>query len=179
MKNEENTGGLLSLEASFALTIFIFLMLFMYSFFVVFEARNEIGHVLLTTADSLALDAFANETLADESVKGILYKLYGSSVDSDGTFTESDKWYEDENQVQEVVEARFIAYMAGGDRDEANKILEKLNVENGIEGLDFSASKVSGSDIILQVDYTLKREFKVFGLKDMKFSQSCCSKLWK
>ena len=37
MERRSSEKGLLSLEASIAVTIFIFLMLFMYSFFVVFE----------------------------------------------------------------------------------------------------------------------------------------------
>ncbi len=58
-------SGLLSLEASISLTIFIFLMLFMYSFFVVFEAQNAIAHVLLNTADSMSKDIYSNKKLLD------------------------------------------------------------------------------------------------------------------
>lgn len=184
IKQTEKESGLLSLEASIALTIFLFLMLFLYSFLVVFEARNQIGHVLLSTADSLALDAFATDTLADDSsLQGVLYHLYGNSVNSNGKYTESSKWYDGEkgsdDSVVETVKTRFLYYLSGGDKTAANDILKKLNVMNGWEGLDFSKSTISGNDIQLQLEYTIEYEFKVFGLATLSFSQSCASKLWK
>lgn len=177
IKNQ--TRGLLSLEASIALTIFIFLMLFMYSFLVIFEARNQIGHVLLTTADSLSLDAFATDTLGDDSsLKGILYGIYTNHTESNGSFTENSKWY-DEDNVEDIVKTRFIAYLAGGDYDEADKILESLNIVDGIEGLDFSNCSISDGELTLDVKYNIEYEFQVFSFDEMTFSQSCCSKLWK
>ena len=179
-KNIQNrTRGLLSLEASIALTIFIFLMLFLYSFLVVFEARNQVGHVLLTTADSLSLDAFATDTLGDDSsLKGILYGIYTNHTESNGTFTESSKWYDDAN-VKDIVKTRFIAYMAGGDHDKADKILKDLNIVDGIDGLDFSNCSISSDELTLDVKYNIDYEFQVFNLDKLTFSQSCCSKLWK
>ena len=175
-----STSGLLSLEASIALTIFLFLMLFMFSFLVVFEARNQIAHVLLTTSDSLALDAFANETPKEDSLQEILYGLYGSSTDSEGTYTDSSKWYDaDEIRLQETIKARFVAYLAGGSKDEADRILRSLNIVDGLEGLDFSKSRVADGDLILEVTYKIDYEFQVFGRGGLEFKQVCCSKLWK
>ena len=74
-KNKEL--GLLSLEASISLTIFIFLMLFMYSFFVVFEARNEMAHLVLSTANSMALDTYSSNTFEkSNSVAKFIYDIY-------------------------------------------------------------------------------------------------------
>ena len=174
------TCGLMSLEASIALTIFLFLMLFMFSFLVVFEARNQVAHTLLTTSDSLALDAFANEAPQEDSLQQILYGLYGSSTDSNGTYTESGKWYEAEaSELQKTIKARFVAYLAGGDVDEADKILRSLNIVDGLDGLDFSKSKVEDDKLFLEVCYKIEYEFQVFGLNSLALSQSCCSKLWK
>lgn len=180
-RKKDKTSGLLSLEASIALTIFIFLMLFMYSFLVVFEARNEIAHTLLTTADSLALDALANETLGnDRTIQGNLYEIYGKVSDDNGLFTETQKWYSgDAAEIQDTVETRFIAFLAGGDRDEADRVLKSLKVVKGIDGLDFSKSHVSENKLFLEVQYQLEYEFQVFGMDRLTFSQSCCSKLWK
>ena len=176
-----DTSGLLSLEASISLTIFIFMMLFVYSFLVVFEARNQMAHVLLTTADSLALDAFANETVdeKDESIQGVLYQLFSNYQDGNGTYTESTNWYAGSiADTQSVVEARFVAYLAGGDRNEADRILRSLNIVDGLNGLDFTGSKVDSGNIIIQVSYTVQYEFNAFGMKDLKMQQSACSKLW-
>lgn len=175
----KGTKGLLSLEASIALTLFIFLMLFMYSFLVVFEARNQMAHVLLTTADSLALDAFANEVPEDKTVQEMLYGLYGKSTESNGTYTEASKWYEDKEKLKDVVKARFLAYFSGSDKAEAERILKQLNVKNGLAGLDFSNCCVKDGELYVEVRYTLEYEFQVFGSGGLKTSQSCCSKLWK
>lgn len=175
-----STSGLLSLEASIALTLFLFLMLFMFSFLVIFEARNQIAHVLLTTADSLALDAFANEAPQEDTLQEILYGLYGSSTDSDGTYTDSGKWYDgEESELQDTVKARFVAYLAGGDADTADEILCTLNIANGLRGLDFSESHVADGELFLVVKYKIEYEFQVFGLDGLQLSQSCCSRLWK
>lgn len=184
MKNKKrkkgSTSGLLSLEASIALTIFILLMLLMTSFFVVFEARNEVAHVLLTTADSLALDAFANEMPKEDTIQSILYELYGSKSKSNGTFTDSSKWYAgDQGALEKAIRDRFYAYLAGGSDEEANRILENLNIVDGFDGLDFSASKVEGDKLYLEVRYKVKYEFRAFGFDSIRLSQSCCSKIWK
>lgn len=178
-QNKNRTRGLLSLEASIALTIFIFLMLFMYSFLVVFEARNEIGHVLLTTADSLSLDSLATGTLGDDSsLQGILYNnLFSNHSESNGTFTDNTKWYENED-IKDTVKTRFISYLSGGDRDEADKILKSLNIVDGVDGLDFSDCSITNGELTLEVKYEIEYEFQVFGLDNLTFSQSCCSKLW-
>lgn len=174
------TSGLLSLEASIVLTTFILLMLLMSSFFVVYETRNEMAHVLLTTADSLALDAFANEMPKDDTIQSILYNLYGSKTESSGTFTNHTKWYDgDEAALQQAIRERFIAYVAGGDPDEADRILKDLNIVDGTQGLDFSASKIVDGKLYLEVHYEMEYEFQVFDLKGFTMSQSCCSKLWK
>ena len=85
--------GLLSLEACIAVTIFIFMMLFLYSFFVVFEVRNEMGHVTLATANSMSLDAYENDTLGESDTIGqIFYNVYGQVTNSQNDFTDFRKW---------------------------------------------------------------------------------------
>ncbi len=85
MKRLRSERGLLSLEASIAVTIFLFLMLFMYSYFIVFEARNEIAHVLLATTNSLSLDPYGSESVQDSGAVGQFISLvYHISQDSYG-----------------------------------------------------------------------------------------------
>ena len=74
-KRFKREKGLLSLEACIAVTIFIFMMLFLYSFFVVFEVRNEMGHVTLATANSLSLDEYENYALGSSDTVGQIFYL--------------------------------------------------------------------------------------------------------
>lgn len=172
--------GLLSLEACIAVTIFMFLMLFMYSFFVVFEARNAIGHSVLATANSLSLDAYGNSKYGDaDTVAKIFYSIYGTSGVNDSGFVDTQKWYDSgASGLEGAIQTRFLAYLGGGDKQRANELLERYHIQNGAEGLDFSGSKVEGGRLYLSVKYTIEYEFQVFNLDVLKMEQKACSKLW-
>ena len=191
-KKIKNEKGLLSLEACIAVTIFIFLMLFLYSFFVVFEVRNEMGHATLATANSMSLDAYENDTLGESDTIGqIFYNVYGQATNSQNDFTDFRKWYDDSTVTDEngnvtlsaefagVVKARFIAYLTSGDADKAEEILKRYHVVNGVDGLDFSGSHISDGKLYLSVKYEIEYEFNVFNLGSNKFEHKACSKLWK
>lgn len=183
--------GLLSLEASISLIIFMFLMLFLYSFFVVFETRNEMGHVVLSTANSMALDAYENTILGDkDKVQGLLYQLYGHNTNPSGGFTDYRDWYESSTETDEdgntvlsatfseAIKSRVVSYLASGDEELADKKLKKYHIKGGIDGLDFSGSRVSDGRLFLNVKYALEYEYNAFGLGEINFEQSACSKLW-
>lgn len=185
-------NGLLSLEACITLPIFMFMMFFLYSFFVVFEARNEMAHVLLSTADSLALDACENSGLGESGTVGqVLYNFYGMSTNANNPFTDYRTWYDTttvENEdgstaidgtFEDIIRTRFAAYLTGGDLSKTEEILKRYHVKGGSAGLDFSASHVSGGKLYLSLKYTLEYEFHVFDGGEVTFEQSVCSKLWK
>lgn len=184
--------GLLSLEACIAVTIFIFLMLFMYSFFVVFEARNEMAHVLLSTANSMALDSYENSKLGDSDTAGqLFYNIYGQITNTNNSFTDYRQWHKgstetDENgnitlstEFSDVLKNRFLSYLTGGDISRAEEILKRFHIEHGVAGLDFSGSYVADGKLFLSVSYTLEYEFNMFGLGILEMEQSACSKIWE
>lgn len=93
MHEVKDEKGALSLEASIVVTIFLFLMLFLYSFFVVFEARNQMAHVLLATTDSMALDPYESGKYSNSgNVSQLLYALYGVAGGSDDGFVSTQDW---------------------------------------------------------------------------------------
>lgn len=188
----KNEQGLLSLEACIAVTIFIFLMLFIYSFFVVFEVRNEMGHVTLSTANSMSFDVYENSTLGGSGTVGqIFYNIYGQATNSQNDFSDFRKWYENSTETDadgnvalstdfaDVIKARFVAYLTSGESDKADEILKRYHVVDGVDGLDFSGSYVSGGKLYLSVKYEIEYEFNVFNLGNNKFEHTVCSKLWK
>ena len=180
------------MEACIAVTIFIFMMLFLYSFFVVFEVRNEMGHVTLATANSLSLDEYENDALGSSGTVGqIFYNVYGQATNSQNDFTDFRKWYEDSTVTDadgnttlsatfsDVIKKRFIAYLTSGDTDKADEILERYHVDDGVDGLDFSGSYVSDGKLYLSVKYEIEYEFNVCSFGNNKFEHKVCSKLWK
>lgn len=193
MKRDNNSEkGLLSLEACIAVTIFIFMMLFLYSFFVVFEVRNEMGHVTLATANSLSYDEFENSSLgASDTIGKIFHDVYGQETNSQNDFTDYRQWYNDSTSTDDngnvtlsanfsdVIKTRFIAYLTSGDSSKAEEILKRYHIVNGIDGLDFSGSHISDDNLYLSVKYEIEYEFNAFNLGNNKFEHTVCSKLWK
>lgn len=237
MKKEKSEKGLLSLEASIVVTIFLFLMLFLYSFFIVFEARNEMAHVLLASTNSMALDPYGNEKLTNSGtlagpLSDLLRSIYGLVISPDKGFVSFEMWNQIENGtidptewngtivvsdsggsgvspggssgggfrgsgvgenevdiygnrsassslLARVIKERMIAYLADGDEAEADKILKRYHIVNGLDGLDFSGSMISSGNLYVKVRYTLEYEFDFWNLGTIEMEQSACSKLWK
>lgn len=184
--------GAVSLEACIVVPLFIFLMLFLYSFFVVFEARNEMGHVLLATTNSMAFDVYADKNLGQSGdISQLLYLLYKRSGDHSDGFSCEELWFkttqdkdEDGNvsinaTFENAIRARFVAYLTdGGTTQDADAILKKYHIVGGLDGVDFSGSTVEGSDLKIKINYEIEYEFQVFGLQPIVLEQSACSRIW-
>ena len=93
MKKIVAEKGLLSLEASIVVTLFMFMMLFLYSFFIVFEARNEMAHVLLSTSNSLSLDSYEIDKLKSSgNLSQLLTQIYGGLNGNSDGFISNNRW---------------------------------------------------------------------------------------
>jgi len=191
-KTKKSEKGVVSLEASIAVTLFIFLMLFLYSFFPVFEARNEMGHLVLSTANSMALDAYSNEHLGNSgNLSQIIYGLYNLVAGDATDFVSLSEWHEDttvttesgETEIsallEDTIRARFIAYLTDGESENAEALLKRYHIVDGKDGLDFSESYIEGDNLYVKVRYKVEYEFHVFGSGTLEIEQSACSKLWK
>ena len=94
MRKDAKEGGLLSLEASICLTLFIFLMLFMYSFFVIFEARNMMAHACLASAKSLSLDVYETQAVTgSRDLAGWISSLIRKPLNNDSPFVSTNRWF--------------------------------------------------------------------------------------
>ena len=189
-KRFKKENGLLTLEACMSLTIFIFMMLFLYSFFIMFEVRNDMAHVTLATANSLSLDAIENSGLGESgNISQALFAIYGAVTDGDTQFTDFRQWHtpvENEDGTTSMsasfsgaIKDRFLAYLTDGDLSKADQILKRYHVAGGVDGLDFSESKVEGKNLYIVVKYTVEYEFNPFGLGTVKMKQSACSRIWQ
>ena len=131
----KNEKGLLSIEACVSVTVFMLFMLFLYSFFVVFEVRNTMAHALLSTANSMSIDAIRNTEVGDANslVKPVYHIIYGVLEEFTSGFTDKDRWYENwepatggiSDKFKDAITERFLAYLASGD-DEIDELT--LNV---------------------------------------------------
>lgn len=197
LKKKSGESGLLSLEACICVTIFIFLMLFMYSFFILFEARNIMAHATLSTANSLALDAYSTSNSAqDETAIGLFMEFWNKYTDDSSPFVSNKNWYadveEEEKRAEEtggepefsavlgdVIQARFCAYLeSSGNTEQLEKLLKRLHIRGGINGLDFSDSKVEGKDLVIKVRYRIDYEYDIFTPDGVEMEHTARSKIW-
>lgn len=191
-KTKGETKGVISLEACIVLPIFIFLLMFFYGFFVFFSGQQVITHAMIQSADSLSLDPYAMERIDNsklESGGDLIQALYGTLfTDQSKYFVSDDKWYsDDKDKLPEVVKNRFIGYLAG-DCDKgvsdaqiehaANELLKTAGVQGGLDGMDFSASKVDGNKLTITVKYKQEFIFNFQGLAAFDREQTLNISLW-
>lgn len=81
--------------------------------------------------------------------------------------------------LDQAIRERFVAYLAGGDEAEAEKILKRYHIVGGLNGLDFAGSCIKGKDLYVMIRYEIEYEFHVFGSDTIEFQQSVCSRIWK
>ena len=193
MKDNKQRGAI-TVEACVSVLVFIILMLLLSGLFVMFMAQNVTAHVTLQTSESLSVDAYRIERLMKEDGKlgtvgadfgQFITKLFGSS-DDNPYFVTDNRWYNGKDEdVAQAVKTRFIGYLTGGDQSgkdatvKADEILRKLNIKDGLSGLDFSGSYVQNGTLYVVLKYNLEYDFNIWGLGTVEVEQKACSKLWK
>lgn len=195
MKRKSQNGAI-AIEASIALTLFIFFMLALYSFITVFEAQGKVSSALFRCMQSLSLDSlmieknYVNFTDPDNDSILKLLTSYGlkNSIqnkmyvsDNKDAFAESNA--KDNPELASLVKDRFTAYLTSeGTVDAADNLLNMLNVDGGLDGLDFSESKIDSNGILtINVKYKVNYIFDVptVNIEPMEFNQGSAIKLWK
>lgn len=198
-EEQKSISGMLSLEACISVMFFLILMLLLAGFFRMFMAQNVTAHAALETAESLSLDAYAAEKIGNGGI-GSVGELINSLIpyNSDENFSSYNDWFSEESDdpfeselskelyggkpdesVESAVKTRFIAYVSGGNADEADHFLKRLNVKDGLQGMDFSGSRVENNTLYVRIKYKLKYDFHLGDLGEIQVDQEACSRLWK
>lgn len=173
----------MTLEASVAVTVFIFLMLFLYSLFGIFETRNELAHVVMATADSLALDTYEIDKLENSGKLVDLFSmLFGTSSDENGGFTSGEVW----NQIAAGAQTQTPT----SDTSEQSKYVgwdKTIYVEGSTTGTTQGKTSSVLGEVIKErfvayladgdeskADELLKKRYHVTnGLNGISFAESC------
>lgn len=168
--------GSLTVEASIALTTFIFFILLFYSFGRVYRAQNLVSHATIQTAEALAVESYFRETVSASDL-GAVVSLIGRIVnrgEPDSYLTIN--YYSLTNHytdLKKVVKTDF-AYAIAATSEQADEVLKKNGVKDGLEGIDFKDTKVD-SDIIVKAAYTVELQFPFFGKKELKLTKTAKS----
>lgn len=189
VKKRKNRKGMVTLETAIFLPIFFFVFFAIFGVFNVILARHQVRHACIQTAKSLSHDSFLTEQFdtRDQDKGEQLYKSLGNIAEAiirfvisdGGYYTSQTKWYKSNNSTEgtDIVTKRFIGFIAGGNKDDANKYLKNLGVKDGVDGMTFEYY-VSNGDLTLKVEYTVQYWFKMFGAENIKMSHSITTKMW-
>jgi hypothetical protein len=168
--------GVIAIEASIALVIFTLFILFILGFGNVYKAQNIVSHATLQASQALAIESYAREgfygTNISEAIKFIDKVLGFFGVEISG-FTDSFYSLGSVGNFQAIARNRFALSIAGSEA-EADARLRSVGVKDGLDGIDFSDSKIVGSDIIVIVRYNVEVSF--LGARDIPLMKSAKSK---
>ena len=163
--------GALTIEASVVLTLFTFFVLFFLGFGRVYRAQSTVSHATLQAADAISTESFLRENLsADDAAKALFVAQYmqgGATVNAN--LFKSLR----EISIPNLAKEKFTAAVADSSAS-ANDVLTGLGVKDGIDGVDFSLSRINSAtdEVILKATYTVKLQFPFFGINEFEMSKS-------
>lgn len=192
LKHSDNSG-VITIEALIVGISFMFIMLFLCGFFVVYMAQSKVADVAVKATQSLANetylinqysnDAAANNGLVCQSIsEALVTHFFDFDINTKNkdkfSVSKFDKWWE-QGDIGDVIKSRYIGYLANGDKDKADGILEGLNVVNGLDGLDFSESYVDGNEVLhVIIKYEIKYTFDIANFGKRATKETVCAQLW-
>jgi hypothetical protein len=144
------------------------------------EANESIGGLIGEAAKQLfGLNSTTKHYSADDSQWAKEIKSIDQATATDAEKADYAKKVTDQQKgIAAAAKDRFIAYFADGKVDAAKEKLKLYKVVNGLDGLDFSDSKIVDGDINITVKYQIDYEFNFFNLLKQDVHQSSKSKLW-
>lgn len=172
MEKKYNNEGSITLEACIVVPIFIMLMLILNGIFVMTMGQQMMSHTLIQSAKSLALDPYSSQRVSADAEDDLADMFVDIFTLGHGDYVSTDKWYTDHpDNIADLVEERFIAYLRAAQSD-ANNLLEKIGIEGGINGLDFSESVYENGVLTIKVTYTQNYLFNAGNLTS--FQRTLC-----
>ncbi len=153
------------------LTFFTLFVLFLFSFIKVYQAENMVSHATLQAADAVAIECALRSNANTENMEDVLFsvkKLTGSDTIDASSFEPID-----ESNLASILKTKFTSAVAQSD-SQANEILEKYGVKNGLYGVNFAESYVDmgEDDIIVKATYTVKLKVSFFGANEIPLTKT-------
>lgn len=186
----ENDEGVMALEACISLTLFLIVMLALYSMIHLFTAQSMISHSLQQTGQSIALENYKNTKMDVKTLQKIPLKLLGKitggwSTKSNDTLDTAGGTFSDETKVskknvKDIAEKRFESYF-GGNNQHTDSMLRSMGVVDGLKGINFDKTTISGDDIVIEISYKVRLIFyiEMFHFGEFESTQKVCCRLWK
>lgn len=166
MKDYKEELGILSVEATIVLTLFLFFTLFIYNFGYVFRAQNYIAHGTLETAKSLSYKSYQYKVEESEYVLEVAKSMISFLGFQSDEGLIKQQWRG--KQYVEAAKSYFNICFT------TNEVLEEYHVTS----VDFTGTKVSGNNLIVICTYKVELPFPVFGKDSIELHQEAKMGLW-
>lgn len=191
LKTRRNKKGTVTIETAIFLPIFFFMFMAIFGVFGIILARHQVRHAFFQATKSLAKDSLITERVDKRSDDGNLFlnnfgeiaTLFIRWVIDNDNYSSSEKWYANSNTSdgKEIIKARFVGFLVGGDKDSKDKAdayLKNLRVKNGLDGVTFDYY-VENGEMTITVNYTVEYWIKLFGAEQIPMSHTLKTKMWR
>lgn len=180
-----DTAGVLTIEATISMLLFALFLLFFLNFARVYRAQNVVASGAYNAAKDLSVEYFGKTAYADTGIGYItdeiipfVLNLFGSD---NAQSTSVSDWHGD---LAGAAKAKFGLAITAQDQTayssaRADAVLISLGIEDGLDGLDFSGTTVSGDNVQVSISYSVKLMFPFFGISEVDMNQTAVSRLWK
>lgn len=159
MKKQNNSNGSITLEACIVVPIFIMLMLVLNGIFVMTMGQQIMSHTIIQSAKSLAFDPYSSQRVAADKEDDLADMFIDIFTLGHGNYVSTEQWYTDHpDNIADLVEKRFSAYLKSSYAD-ANNLLDKIGIEGGMGGVDFSESAYDKNTGILTIKATYTQNY--------------------
>lgn len=193
-KNEQE--GAIAIEACISLTLFMIVMIALYSVIQMFTVQSMICHAAQEACQSIALENYNQSLVTTGTLQQIPSYVFdwlsgghkqGFSTSADFSWNEMKSPLNSEEKLSEKAETyatnaeqRFAAYLSGNSKD-ADELLKNYGVVGGLSGISFNGTQKSSTDMTIQVSYKIRLVFyiEMFHFGEFDSTQSVCCRLWK
>lgn len=188
LKTRKNRKGTVTIETAIFLPIFFFVFMAIFGVFGIILARHQVRHAFFQATKSLSKDSLITERVDKRSDDGNLFlnnfgeiaTLFIRWVIDGDNFSSSEKWYANSNSTdgKEIIKARFVGFLTGGDETKADTYLKNLRVKNGLSGVTFDYY-VENGEMTITINYTVEYWVKLFGAEQIPMSHTLKTKMWR
>ena len=190
---KDEQDGAIAIEACISLTLFLIVMIALYSVIQVFTVQSMIRHAMQEACQSMALENYNQSMFKTGTLQQIPSKVFdwisgghrenfSTSADFSwkGMFSSLQSTTEMEQTETSNAKKRFAAYLNGGTED-ADGLLKNYGVVGGLDGISFAGTEKSGTDMTIQVSYKVRLLFyiEMFHFGEFESTQTVCCRLWK
>ena len=178
----EEQSGVLTIDATLSLCMVMMVVMFIINMGQIYQAQNVIYHTMLQETKAMSVYSYKDQLSVTETetlVNNILELFNGKEENTGVAFKTA--W--NDKDIKHAAELLFPEYLAGAGDDcgtKADEILKQYGLENGMDDLDFSGSKINDDgDIEIHAKYKVQLIWPLFGIEELELKQSTLARKWE